>query len=322
MKVLVTGGNGFFGSWLVRGLVDQGDEVKVLHRKSSDLSALKGVRFESVLGDITDQASLVEAARGADIIYHAAALISYRRRERPMMEQINVGGTQNVVEAVRQARVKKLVYTSSVVAVGATEYENILTEESPYKIHHFDLGYYETKRKAEEIVVKAVQDSVIDAVILNPSIMFGPGDAVKGSRKKHLLVAKGKMPFYLPGGVNIVDVQDVVKGHLIAARKGRAGHRYILGGANVFIRDLEGLLARSGGHYPPAIPVPRWMLRATYSAGRFLPGLDAVAESALIGTLFHWYDCSKAQRELGYSPGSATKAVQKSIQWCVQNGYL
>ncbi len=215
MKVLVTGSNGFLGSWLTRALVDQGHEVFALVRPSSDLSELEGVGCEYRYGDVTDLPSLLNATSGIDYIFHLAGLIAYKKSEYAAMEKVNVQGTANVVAVCRERKIKRLVYLSSVVAIGAGFTTNeILNEDSKYNIADLNLGYFETKRRAEEIVKASCANGEIDAVILNPSTIYGPGDAKKGSRSMQVKVAKGQFPFYSNGGVSVVAVEDVIAGIL------------------------------------------------------------------------------------------------------------
>jgi dihydroflavonol-4-reductase len=326
MKILVTGGNGFLGSWIVRKLSGLGHSVRVLHRRSSQVTSLKGVPYESAIGDVTEYLTVLEATKGVDAVFHAAAVIAYSPNERTQMERVNVYGTENVVRAAIEAKVQRLVHTSSVVAVGATLDRKILNENSPYEMSRFNFGYYETKFHGEELVRSAVRSGRLDAVIVNPSIMFGPGDAVKGSRKTHLKVASGKIPFYALGGINIVDVEDAVQGHILALEKGRAGERYILGGDNILVKELFEMLATFGGNRPPMIPLPNTVLRnlarLTEYAEKVSYKINIPVESAFVSTMFHWYDLTKARTELGYNPRPAYGAVKKSIQWCFENGYL
>jgi dihydroflavonol-4-reductase len=326
MKILVTGGNGFLGSWIVKALIDRGDQVRVLHRTTSDISSIRGLPYESALGDVTDMPSLLKATDGVEAVIHAAAIIAYAPKDRPLMETVNVGGTENVAKACIKNKVKRLVHTSSVVAVGGSLKPEILNEDSPYEMSPFGFGYYDTKFQAEQVIKKYVKEARLDAVIVNPAVMFGPGDAVKSSRKTHLKVAAGKVPVYSLGGCNVMDVDDAVTGHLRALERGRTGERYILGGENVTVKQLFEWLAQYGGHKAPAIPLPNFVFR---SAAR-LAGLAARAgiklkissDSLYIATMFHWYDTSKAHKELGITPSPAAKAVEKSIAWCFENGYL
>ncbi|MEZ0391948.1 MAG: NAD-dependent epimerase/dehydratase family protein, partial [Pseudobdellovibrionaceae bacterium] len=189
-----------------------------------------------------------------------------------------------------------------------------------------DLGYFETKRKAELIVKEACQKNRLDAVILNPSTIYGPGDARKGSRKTQLKVAQGKFKFYTSGGVNVVAVEDAVDGIVSAWKKGRTGERYILSGDNLTIRSLFEMIAKEAGQAPPQILLPGPVLHGIGILGDFMAVLGMKSpisrENAWTSTLFHWFDSSKAQGELDFKPRPAEMAISQSIQWIKENGWL
>jgi dihydroflavonol-4-reductase len=326
-KVLVTGANGFLGSWLTRRLVEDGHETYALVRKSSDLSELKGIHCQLKFGDVTDLHSLLEAFAGMDTVFHLAGLIAYKKADRAQMERVNVEGTANVLEACRATAVRRLVHLSSVVAIGAgfTPLE-VLNEESPYNIADLDLGYFETKHNAELLVKEAVHQNRIDAVILNPSTVYGPGDARKGSRKTQLKVAQGKFNYYPAGGVNVVAVQDVVDGIISAWLKGRKGERYILAGDNLLIKDLFAMIASAAGVPPPDKEIPTKVFHFLGALGDFLNliGISTTLsrENAWSATLYHWFESAKAQRELDFKPRPAHIAITESVQWMKDNGLL
>jgi dihydroflavonol-4-reductase len=325
VKILVTGGNGFLGSWLVKKLTSEGHSVTVLHRTSSDLSSIRGLNYESASGDIGDLQSVLDAAIGVEAIFHVAGLVSYRPRDYSLMESVNVTGTQNVIDAALKSKAR-LVFTSSIVTVGASFKEEVLNEESPFTLHKYNLGYYETKLRAEKLIQKNVLEKGLNAVIVNPAVMFGAGDAVKSSRSVHLKVAQGKFPFYPSGGVNVLHVEDAVDGHIQALTKGRAGQRYILGGENIKTRDLFNLLAKYGGHPPPKLPLPDLFLKGSFSLFKGAAALGykpkISSDNFLIATLFHWYDSSKAEEELGFTTRPAEEALSESVQWAKENGYF
>lgn len=323
MKVLVTGANGFLGSWLVRELIKRGVSVRALVRPSGDLAELKGLDFEKAFGDITDAESLFAACEEVDTVFHLAGLVAYRRGERDAMEKVNVQGTANVVEAVKKRHVRRLVHVSSVTAVGASFDGRPLNEDSPYNIGHLDLGYFQTKKKAEDLVREAVRKGEIDAVILNPSTIYGPGDAKKGSRRTQVKVAQGKMPFYTRGGVNVVPVENVVDGILSAWKSGKSGERYILCGENITIKRLFEIIAEKAGVPAPRIGLPNFAVHALGKLGDLLEAGGKKgplnSENAWTAVLFHWFDSRKAQRELGFNPGSAETAIENSVRWMKEN---
>lgn len=326
MKVIVTGANGFLGSWLTRALVDQGHEVFALVRERSDLSELEGIACHYVYGDVTDLDSLYKAFDGMDSVFHLAGLIAYKKSDRQKMELVNVTGTANVIEACLSKNVRKLVYLSSVTAIGASTEPVALNESSPYTIENLDLGYFETKRAAEALVIEAHKENNLDCVILNPSTIYGAGDARKGSRKTQLKVAQGSFKFYTSGGVSIVAIEDVVAAIISAWKQGRSGERYILAGENITIEQLFRLIAEEAGVPAPKTKIPNFVLFLIGYLGDFLSsiglkGLPSV-ENAWTATLYHWFDNTKAKRELQFDPRPAREAIRSSVQWAKQNGLI
>lgn len=331
MKVLVTGANGFLGSWLTRALAQEGHEVSIIARPKSDLTELKGVSYKLHHGDVTHLDSLNKAFQGQEAVFHLAGVIAYKSSARQLMETVNVQGTANVIEACQKQSVGRLIYLSSVVAIGAGfNAHQVLNEDSPYNIAHLNLGYFETKRKAEELVKQACREKQIDAVILNPSTIYGAGDAKKGSRGTQLKVARGKFKFFTSGGVNVVAVEDVVQGILSAWKKGRTGERYILAGENFLIRDLFKMIAGFAGVPAPKRRLPDWALHALGWFGDFIESIGskwgwkgpASRENAWSATMYHWFDNSKAKRELGFNPRPSAEAIANSVRWMKDHGLL
>ncbi len=327
MKVLVTGANGFLGSWLTRRLLQDGHEVSVLVRKSSDLSALDGLKCKQIFGDVTDRQSCGEAFRGINTVFHLAGLVAYNPFERQKMINVNVGGTCNVIYACKKNQVAQLVYVSSVSAIGASFTESeILDETSPYNIRHLRLGYFDTKHVAENLVVRATKRQDFKSVILNPATIYGAGDAKKGSRGTQLKVAKGKFPFYTAGGANVVAVEDVIDGIMSAWQVGRNGERYILSGDNILIKHLFERIAFYAGVKPPKIFLPNPALAALGKLGDQLIkfGLKAPinSETAWTARLYHWFTNEKAKLELGFKPRPSDTAIENSIRWCRDNGLI
>ncbi|HMN67518.1 MAG TPA: NAD-dependent epimerase/dehydratase family protein [Bdellovibrionales bacterium] len=326
MAVLVTGATGFVGAWLTRRLSESGETVHVLHRTNSSLEELDGVAFVSKIGDVTDPESVRSACLDVDTVFHLAGVVGYSKAMRAQMERVNVDGTRNVVDAIQTGRKPKLVYMSSVVAVGASFDGRPLDENSTYNVRHLDLGYFETKRKAEELVVQACRQDKIDAVILNPSTIYGAADAKKGSRKTQLKVARGEFPFYTGGGVSVVSVHDVVEAVINARTKGRRGERYILSGENITIHNLFTRIASLAGAEPPKIYLPDLVVRAIGKSGDLLEALGKKGplntENAWTAILFHWFDNAKARAELGFRPRPAQDALKESVDWMRQKGLL
>lgn len=327
MNVLITGANGFLGSWLTKALIEEGHHVKALVRKNSDLSELKGISCEFVYGDVTDKISIEKNLYGIEQVYHLAGVVAYKAADRPLMDRVNVGGTENLIEAISKSNIEKLIHVSSVVAVGGSlDSNSILDENSKYDISHLNLGYFETKHQAEILVKNATHEKRIQSVILNPSTIYGFGDAKKGSRKMQVKVARGELPFYPPGGVNVVAVEDVISGIISASKIGRNGERYILANENLLIRTVFEIIANAAGVPAPRYKLSNFVLHTLGNLGEIsqsmgLPNFFS-KENAYTSTMFHWFDSSKAKNELGFTPRPAKIAIENSVRWMQENGYL
>ena len=330
MKVLVTGANGFLGSWLTKRLLHEGHTVSALVRKNSDLSELFDVKPNYVYGDVTDSESLKTSFKNQEVVFHLAGLVAYNKKDRPQMDQVNVQGTANVIEACAEFKIPQLLYVSSVVAVGALssnpEKSQALTEGFTYNLHPLNLGYFETKKMAEDLVMAAVFEKKIQAICVNPSTIYGSGDAKKGSRKTQVKVAQGKFPFYTSGGVNVVAVEDVIDGVLLALKSGKNGQRYILSSENMYIKELFEKISRFAGVKAPGLKLPDSVLHGLGMLGDTLNivgipvGLSR--ENAHTATLFHWFNCQKAKTELGFNPRPADYAIENSVRWMKDNHYI
>jgi dihydroflavonol-4-reductase len=323
-RIVVTGANGFLGSWVTRALVEEGHDVVAVVRKNSDISELSGVSCKFVHGDVTDLSSLLDCFHGADSVFHLAGVIAYKKAQRQLMENVNVTGTKNVIEACQKNKVRRLVYLSSVVAIGAGKTKNeVLTEVSHFNLAHLDLGYFETKRQAEELVVEACSQKLLDAVILNPSTIYGGGDAKKGSRRMQVKVAQGKFNYFPSGGVNVVAIEDVVAGILSAWKIGRTGERYILAGENILIKDLFALIAAEASVDAPAVEIPDFVLHSIGIIGDLMDSIGLRGplsrENAYTATMFHWFNATKAKKELGFKARPAKEAIHNSVQWMKEN---
>lgn len=326
MAVLVTGASGFLGAKLVRRLVEQGETVHVLHRRTSNLEDLNGLPFVSKIGDVTDRQSVIDACLDVDTVFHLAGVIGYSRAMRQAMDEVNVRGTENVVEACQTGRKPKLVYMSSVVAVGASFTPHALNESSPYTIKKLNLGYFETKREAEEFVKMNTRRGRIESVILNPSTIYGAGDAKKSSRKTQMKVAQGKLPFYTSGGVSVVHEADVVSAVLKAREVGRNGERYILSGENLTIQELFKRIAGFAGVEAPKIYLPNAAVFALGKIGDLMEKFGKKGplntENAWTAVLYHWFDHTKAKEELGFNPRPADVGLKESVDWMKQQGLV
>jgi dihydroflavonol-4-reductase len=327
MKTLVTGGTGFVGANVVRALLQQGREVRALVRPRSETRNLDSLDLELVAGDLRDRHSLEAALAGCDTVYHVAAMYTLWAANPQEVYDSNVTGTVNLLAAAEMAGVQKIVYTSSVATVGLPKDGTPGTEEVP--LHPKDLvsHYKRSKYLAEQEVLKYAQRGV-PVVIVNPSFPVGPWDA-KPTPSGQIIVnfLRGKIPAYVDTGLNVVDVEDVAIGHIMAAEKGRIGERYILGHANLTLPELFQLLEQVSGVKAPWIRLP-------YSCAY----LSACVSEVVARTITHkapfvtlagvklarkrmFFDAAKAVRELGFPQTPAVEALSKAVHWFRVHGY-
>lgn len=325
MKALVTGGTGFVGSHLVRALIDAGHEARVLHRASSKLDALAGIEFESALGDITDQDSMRAACEGVDWVFHVAAVADYWRADKSKMYDANVEGTRRVLNAARDAGVRRVIFTSSAAAVGLRADGTPSDESDPFRLPPERFPYGHTKALAERVCAEAVSAGQ-DVVLVNPVVVFGPGDLNRISGD--LVLKTKRLSWTIPvpsGGIGVVDVRDVARMHIAAARQGRTGERYILGTENYTHAQLFALVAQIVNAPAPGLPLPAWitpilgdLIEAGRSLGLTLP-IDG--NQTRLGAQYVYFNFEKTWNELGKPLISMPQSLTDTWEWYQANGY-
>ena len=327
MNALVTGANGFLGSHLCRELVNENHNVTVLVRPSSDLSALGNLPVNKKYGDITDASAVEAAVGGNDLVFHAAAHLSYWGNQKEIQNKINVEGTKNVVEACLRRGVKKLVHVSSVAAVGippsSTEPAG---EDFRFNLENLPaLNYHLSKKRGEEIVLSAVEKG-LNAVIVNPSAIWGRfGKTYRGAEIARKVRRSAVVP-YFTGGICVVHVADVVDGIIAAWRHGKTGERYILGGENLTLQAIARAAARAQNLRRRFVPVPNLLTGlsavALESWGRITKTRPRITFTThYCASRFHYYDSGKAEKELGYSPRSFQTILNECLSFIEpQNG--
>ena len=326
-RALVTGGTGFVGANLVSALGERGIIARVLRRNSSPLDALDGLAYEDVLGDILDpQETLAAAMEGCDWVFHAAAVSDYWRKHKEQLYKVNVDGTANVLAAARLAGVKRLVFTSSLAALGLPASGQMLHESSRFDLKPERFPYAHSKHLAEQEVLRAAE-SGLEAVIVNPTVVLGPRDVNQISGSIIVQASSGRLFFYPPGGVNYVAVEDVAAGHIAAAEYGRSGERYILAGENLTHREALNIICEIVKRRPPFLPLPTPILS--------IAALGVAAFRALVGVRIPvdenqvrlsgqeiYANGSKAVEELAFGHTPFRAAVQRAYDWYNTNGYI
>ncbi len=324
-KVFVTGGTGFVGANLVRLLLEQGYKVRVLVRPHSCLDNLQGLPVETVTGDLTDPA-IAEHLQGCQVLFHVAAHYSLWRGDRVARYRSNVLGTRNMLAAARQAGIERTVYTSSVAAIGVAANGTTADETYQSPLEKLVGDYKKSKFLAEQEAQQAAQAGQ-DLVIVNPSTPIGPWD-LKPTPTGDIILRflRRQMPFYLNTGLNLIHVQDVAWGHLLALKQGQRGDRYILGHENWTLKAMLEQLADLTGLPAPKGSIPAWIpLSAAWIDECILAPLGKTPSVPLAGVQMAqqrmYYDASKAVRELGLPQTPIRTALKDAVDWFVTYGY-
>jgi dihydroflavonol-4-reductase len=318
MIALVTGANGLIGANLCRSLLKAGYEVRALVRKSSDLSEIGNLKLEIMYGDVLRPETLHAPTAGCDIVFHAASVFSYWGVTDADLEKTAVEGVSNVLVASRAAGVKRVVLTSSSVVFGSSTHTVVRSEtSSPDTVS--SSSYCLSKLRQQRRALELAGDLDLDLVIVNPCMTVGPHDA-KLSPSNAVIIAYLADPFHttFPGGCNIVAVQDVADGHLLAAEKGRRGECYLLGSENMewsLIHRIVGELCGVPGPQLYANHTVSFLAAAAQEMWAQFTGTRPATtrEQAKMVGQFYWYSHAKAQTELGYAPGPARAAIAKAV---------
>jgi len=328
MKSLVTGASGFVGSAVMRELLAAGHEVRVLVRPQSDRRNLEGLSVEIVEGNLRDRASLQRIVRGCDYLFHVAADYRLWTPDPDIMYDTNVRGTQELILAAAEAGLKRIVYTSSVATLGVSEDGTLVTEETPSALHMMIGHYKRTKYLAEETVRKLTLQNQLPLVIVNPSAPIGPRDIKPTPTGRIVLdTLLGRMPAYVDTWLNVVHVDDVARGHLLAFERGKPGERYILGGENMTLLQILSTIDELTGTRKFRMRLPHKMVMLSahiLDKWALVSGREprVTVEAARMAKKKMIYSTDKAMRELGYQYRPAREALQDAITWYMNKGYL
>ncbi|MBV9995417.1 MAG: NAD-dependent epimerase/dehydratase family protein [Caulobacteraceae bacterium] len=326
--ILVTGASGFVGAAVVRAALTRGAKARVLVRPTSPRRNLEGLDCETVIGDITDPEAMAQAMGGMRYVFHVAADYRLWSRDPSELKRANVGGTEVVMKAALAAGVERIVYTSSVATLRAADAATVVDERQPLEEAEAVGAYKQSKVAAERLVERMVADEGLPAVIVNPSTPIGPRD-VKPTPTGRILVeaAMGRMPAFVDTGLNLVHVDDVAQGHLAALEKGETGERYILGGQNLFLREMLAAVAALTGRRAPTVGLPRAPLYPLAWAAEGVAWMTGkapfISRDALKMAAHHmFFSSAKAERALDYRARPHREALAEALAWFDAAGYL
>ncbi len=311
---LVTGATGFLGSHITRALVERGDDVRVIVRAGSRLNGLDGLDVRRYTAEITDRRALRRVLKGAERVFHVAGITSLRV---PLDEvfRVNVGGTRAVLGEALRVGVERVVVTSSVAAVGPAPWGTTADETQIFRHDGLGIPYVASKHAAE---VEALRFAArgLDVVLVCPAHVFGPGDERRSSTDVVRRFMLRRIPAYVDGAINVVDVRDVAAGHLLADERGVTGERYILGARNYTWDRLFAELGRLSGIEPPALRLPLPMAIATALAAERAPGPTPVTAVEVRAAGLWWaYRAGKARRDLGWTARPHEETVEETVEW-------
>jgi len=327
MLAFVTGATGFVGSHVARVLAEQGADLRLLVRSSSDLKNIRGLKAEQVVGDLRDPVTLEKAMAGCDVVFHVAADYRLWIPDPEQMYRANVEGTRAILQATRKNRVRRVVYTSSVATMGFTSNGRPADENSPVSLENMIGHYKRSKFMAEQVAMQAAR-SGMDVVVVNPTTPVGEQD-IKPTPTGRIIVdfLKKKFPAYVDTGLNLVDVTECARGHVAALEKGRSGERYILGGENLTLKQILDKLAEITGLPSPRIKVPYVVALATGVVDQVVTGHirnrepRATIDAVRMGRKKMFVSSGKAERDLGWKTVPVDAALRRAVEWFQANGY-
>ena len=326
MSTLVTGAAGFLGSHVTRQLVARGEEVRVLIRASSSNRAISDLPLEYVTGDLRDPASLERAMKGVRRVFHVAADYRLWAKRSQDIYDSNVGGTKNLLAAAKAAGVAQLIYTSTVATI-AVDRLDLPNEFTDSKLEEMIGHYKRSKWMAEQEALKAAKEG-LPVVVAMPTTPVGPWDWKPTPTGKIILdFLNGKMPGYVETGLNFVGVEECAAGHLLVAERGKVGQRYLLGAENLTLKEMLDTLAKITGLAAPGMKIPHGVALGVAYVESTLSRLvgrepQIPVEGVKIAQHRMFVDCSRAQKELGFQPGSVAAALERAVRWYQLKGYV
>lgn len=327
MKALLTGATGFVGGHVLQMLVEAGADVRCLVRCGSSLANLENIQTEAVEGDLRDADSVRRAMSGRDAIFHCAADYRLYARDSRELYESNVEGTRNILRVAAESGVDRVVYTSSVGALGLNPDGSPANEETPVELADM-VGHYKKSKYLAERVAEQWAAKGLDVVIVNPSTPVGEGDLKPTATGKMILeFLNRRVPAYVDTGLNLIDVRDVARGHVLAAEKGQAGQKYILGHQDMTLLEIYQKLSEVSDLSAPRLRVPHWLPLSYAAVETSLARLTGreprvPLEAVRLSRYKMYFDPSKAVRELGLPQTPIEEPLRRAVEWYRQNNYV
>jgi dihydroflavonol-4-reductase len=327
MLAFLTGATGFLGSHVARVLAEQGADLRLLVRPTSNLKNIEGLKAETATGDLRDPTSLEKAMSGCEVVFHVAADYRLWLRDPAEMYRSNVEGTRAILEAARKNGVRSVVYTSSVATVGFTGNGHPADEDSPVSLADMIGHYKRSKFIAEQVAMEAGRHGM-RVVTVNPTTPVGEQD-IKPTPTGRIIVdfLKRKFPAYVETGLNLVDVRECARGHIMALEKGKSGERYILGGENLTLKQILDKLGKIAGLPSPKVKLPYFVAYIAGAVNQTVSGRwlgrepRATVETVRMGKKKMWASSDKAERDLGWNTIPVEGALRRAVEWFRANGY-
>jgi dihydroflavonol-4-reductase len=313
-KTLVTGGAGFIGTHLVRALAERGDDLRLLVRRTTRTDHLAAIDCSTATGDVTDRRAVRRAMRDVDRVFHVAGRTSMREADREAVFDTNVRGTRVVLEEALRAEVERVVATSSVSAVGTAPPGGTADETARYNLGYLDIAYISSRREAEVEGLRLAAQG-LPVVFVNPTFVFGPDDPTRTSMGLVRRFLLGRIPAYVGGALNVVDVRDVAAGHLLADERGGLAERYILAGRNFTLDRLFADMSRISG-VPAPVKLPAAAFLAPIEVAQRLGlSLPTSRDEVRSGALWWAYRNTKARKALGFEPRPHEETLDDAVRW-------
>ncbi|MCK4639930.1 MAG: NAD-dependent epimerase/dehydratase family protein [Candidatus Marinimicrobia bacterium] len=327
MLVLVTGADGFLGSNLVRSLLDKGYSVRAMLQHGRNTGTLDKLDIDKIYADLLDLKSLSDAFIGVDVVIHTAAFVSIWPSRNVISRRVNIDGTRNVIDTVLKTGVKRMIHVGTANTFGFGSKNSPGNETLPYDGYKYGLDYMDTKYAAHSLVLEAVKNRGLPALIVNPTFMLGPYDSEPSSGAMIVAIYKGKISGFVPGGRNYIYVKDVADAIVNAVTLGEVSEAYILGHSNLTYKEIFNLIANTIGVKPPAIKFPKWLIifiGALGSAWGRIKGQKPIISYPMsrISCDEHYYDASKAISKLKLLQTPIEVAVRESFSWMKEKGFF